>query len=84
MGVGSVFGAIFVVPWVRAHLSPNMLIVIANVMIAVVYLLMAFVRDQTIFMLVAAAAGIGWTLSGCCWNSGLQLSGRCQAGREVA
>jgi hypothetical protein len=24
---------------------------------------MAFVRDQTIFMLVAAAAGIGWTLS---------------------
>ncbi len=63
MGVGSVFGAIFVVPWVRAHLSSNMLIVTANVMIAVVYLLMAFVRDQTIFMLVAAAAGIGWTLS---------------------
>jgi MFS family permease len=63
MGVGSVFGAIFVVPWVRAHLSSNMLIVTANVMIAVVYLLMAFVRDQTIFMLVAATAGIGWTLS---------------------
>jgi MFS family permease len=63
MGIGSVFGAIFVVPWVRAHLSSNMLIVIANVMIAAVYLLMAFVRDQTIFMLVAAAAGIGWTLS---------------------
>jgi MFS family permease len=63
MAVGSVFGAIFVVPWVRARLSSNLLIVIANLMIAVVYLLMAFVRDQAAFMLVAAAAGIGWTLS---------------------
>jgi hypothetical protein len=63
MGVGSVLGAIFVVPWVRARLSSNMVIVIANLLIAVVYLLMAFVREQTIFMIVAAAAGIGWTLS---------------------
>ena len=63
MGAGSVFGAIFVVPWFRACLSSNMLIVIANLVIAVVYILMAFVRDQTIFMIVAAAAGIGWTLS---------------------
>src|SRR6266446_8954475 len=63
MGAGSVFGAIFVVPWVRARLSSNVLIVIANLVIAVVYLLMAFVRDQTIFMIVAAAAGIGWTVS---------------------
>jgi hypothetical protein len=63
MAAGSVFGAIFVVPWVRARLSANLLIVIANLMIAVVYLLMAFVRDQAAFMLVAAAAGIGWTLS---------------------
>jgi hypothetical protein len=66
MAAGSVFGAIFVVPWVpwvRARLSSNLLIVIANLMIAAVYLLMAFVRDQAAFMLVAAAAGIGWTLS---------------------
>src|SRR4030081_3164594 len=63
MGAGSVFGAIFVVPWVRARLSSNLLIVVANLVIAIVYLLMAFVRDQTIFMIVAAAAGIGWTLS---------------------
>jgi MFS family permease len=63
MGAGSVFGAIFVVPWVRAHLSSNMVIVVANLVIAAVYLLMAFVRDQTIFMIVAAAAGIGWTMS---------------------
>jgi MFS family permease len=63
MGAGSVFGAIFVVPWVRARFSSNMLTIIANVLVVVVYLLMAFVRDQTIFMFVAALAGIGWTLS---------------------
>jgi MFS family permease len=63
MGAGSVFGAIFVVPWVRTHLSSNTVIVVANLVIAAVYLFMAFVRDQTIFMIVAAAAGIGWTMS---------------------
>src|SRR6202035_1503035 len=55
MGGGSVFGAICVRGCARAHLLSNMIIVISNVMIAVVYLLMAFVRAQTIFMLVAGA-----------------------------
>jgi MFS family permease len=63
MGAGSVVGSIFVVPWARARFSSNMLTVIANLMVAVVYLLMTFVRDQTIFMIVAALAGLGWTLS---------------------
>jgi MFS family permease len=63
IGAGSVVGAIFVVPWVRARFSSNMLTVIATLMVAVVYLLMAIVRDQTIFMIVAALAGLGWTLS---------------------
>jgi MFS family permease len=63
MGAGSVVGAIFVIPWVRAHFSANTLTVIANLLIAIVFLLMAFVRDQSLFMLVAAMAGIGWTLS---------------------
>ncbi len=63
MGAGSVVGAIFVVPWVRARFSSNMLTVIANLMIAVVYLLMTLVRNQTIFMIIAALAGLGWTLS---------------------
>ena len=63
LGAGSVVGAIFVVPWVRARFSSNMLTVIATLMVAVVYLLMAIVRDRTIFMIVAALAGLGWTLS---------------------
>jgi len=63
MGAGSVFGAIFVVPWVRARFSSNILTIIANTIIVVVYLLMAFVRDEKLFMIVAALAGVGWTLS---------------------
>jgi MFS family permease len=63
MGAGSVFGAIFVVPWVRARFSSNVLTIIANTIIVVVYLLMAFVRDEKLFMIVAALAGVGWTLS---------------------
>jgi MFS family permease len=63
MGAGSVLGAVFVVAWARKHFSPNRLTIIANLVIAVVYMLMALVRDQNIFMMVAALAGIGWTLS---------------------
>ena len=63
MAAGAVVAALMVAAWVRAHISPNMLTVVANILIAVVYLLMAFVRDQMQFMYVAALAGIGWTLS---------------------
>jgi MFS family permease len=63
MAAGAVLAAIFVAAWVRANFSPNMLTIVANLVIAIVYLLMAFVRDQMLFMSVAALAGIGWTLS---------------------
>jgi MFS family permease len=62
MGAGSVFGAVFVLPWARQKLSSNASTVLANLLVAVVYLLMAFVRQPSIFMIVAALAGIGWTL----------------------
>jgi MFS family permease len=62
MGAGSVFGAVFVLPWARQRLSSNASTVFANLLVAVVYLLMAFVRQPPIFMIVAALAGIGWTL----------------------
>src|ERR1700724_2305855 len=62
MGAGSVFGAIFVLPWTRQRLSSHASTLLANFLVAVVYLLMAFVRQPSIFMIVAALAGIGWTL----------------------
>lgn len=63
MAAGAVLAAIFVAAWVRAHFSPNVLTIAANFVIAVVYLLMALVHDQILFMYVAVLAGIGWTLS---------------------
>jgi MFS family permease len=64
MAAGAVLAAIFMMmAWVRAHFSPNMLTIVANLVIAAVYLLMVLVRDQTLFMSVAALAGAGWTLS---------------------
>jgi hypothetical protein len=62
MGAGSVFGAVFVLPWTRQRLSSNASTVLANFLVALVYLLMAFVQQPSIFMIVAALAGIGWTL----------------------
>jgi MFS family permease len=62
MGAGSVFGAVFVLPRAREMFSSNASTILANLLVAVVYLLMAFVRQPSIFMIVAALAGIGWTL----------------------
>jgi len=63
MGVGSVAGAVFIVPWLRARYSPNTLVVSANLLVALVYVLMALVRQQELFLVVAPLAGVGWTLS---------------------
>jgi MFS family permease len=63
MGAGSVVGAVFIIPWLRARCSPDCLILLANLLLALVYVLMAFVRQTEIFFVVAALAGVGWTLS---------------------
>jgi len=63
IGVGSVFSAVLVLPRVRERLSANASTILANLLVAVVYLLMAFVRQPPIFMVVAALAGVGWTLA---------------------
>jgi MFS family permease len=63
MGTGSVIGAVFIVPRLRAHLSPDGLTFLANSLLVLVYLLMAFVRQTEAFFLVAGLAGIGWTMS---------------------
>jgi MFS family permease len=61
MGVGSVVGAVFILPWLRARLSPNCLTLSANLLLVLVYLSMALVRQTEVFFAVAALAGVGWT-----------------------
>jgi MFS family permease len=63
MAIGSLLGAVFVVPWARAHFSSNEVTMLASLLIAAVYILMAAVRGLQIFMAVAALAGLGWTLA---------------------
>jgi MFS family permease len=63
MGVGSIFGAVFIFPRLRARFSPDSLTLWANLLLAAAYVLMALVRRTEAFFIVAALAGMGWTLS---------------------
>jgi MFS family permease len=63
MAIGSVITSIFIVPWARSRFSPQQLTTYANTSLIIVCLLMATVRWTKIFLVVAALAGIGWTLS---------------------
>jgi MFS family permease len=64
MGVGSVITASFILPWVRARYSPNALTRLATYLLALVILLMAFVRQTQCLLVVAALAGVAWTWTG--------------------
>ncbi len=63
MGIGSVFSAIFILPRARERFSSNAVIFLANLVLVIVYLLMAVVRQRELFLVVAALAGGGWTMS---------------------
>jgi MFS family permease len=63
MAIGSLIGAVFVVPWARARFTSNEVTMLASLLLAAVYILMAAVRHLEIFMAVAALAGLGWTLA---------------------
>jgi predicted MFS family arabinose efflux permease len=63
MGAGSVLGVIFIFPWLRRRFSPDSLTLSANLLIVIAYVMMSFVRQAEAFLIVAALAGMGWTLS---------------------
>src|SRR6266478_9908310 len=63
MGVGSVVGAIFVIPWLRSRFATNHLMLIAEVTLAVIYVLMAMVHHCLYCLVPMALAGASWTLA---------------------
>jgi MFS family permease len=63
MGIGSVLGAIVLIPKARARFSPNTLTILASVLLAVVFLLMSIVRDVRLYLGVAALGGVAWTMA---------------------
>ncbi|MBV8353455.1 MAG: MFS transporter [Verrucomicrobia bacterium] len=62
MGIGSVFAAVLVLPWARAHFSPDALTQMAMLLRWIAVALMALVREPHAFLLVAALAGVVWTV----------------------
>lgn len=63
LGAGSVVGAVIVIPWLRARLTPDCLTFLANLLLVLVYVLLAFVRQTEAFFVIAALAGVAWTMS---------------------
>src|SRR6516162_8056315 len=63
MGVGSVIGAVFILPWARAKFHTNTVTVLANVLVAVVFFMMATIRDPKLFLVAAGLAGTAWTMA---------------------
>ena len=63
MGIGSLTGAILILEPARKRLKPNQMTLLAGLVLAMSYALMAFVRNPQIFLIVAAVAGAAWTIS---------------------
>lgn len=63
MGLGSVIAATIILPWARARFTPNTLTRWAALLGSIVSVLMAFIREEPLFLLAAALAGIWWTVS---------------------
>jgi MFS family permease len=63
MSAGSVCAAVVIIPWLRSRFCPNTLTVLANLLVLLVYVMMAIVRQAGPFFLFAALGGVGWTLS---------------------
>jgi MFS family permease len=63
MGVGSVLGAVFILPWARARFHSNTVTVLANILVAVVFFLMGTIREPKLFLVAAGLAGTAWTMA---------------------
>jgi MFS family permease len=63
MGIGSLLGATLLLPYARAKATPNLLTILAGVLLVGVLVLMAIVQNLSMLLPVAALAGVSWTVS---------------------
>src|SRR6516165_527616 len=63
MAIGSVITSVFIIPRARSRCSPQRVTTYADVALVLICLLMAIIRWSKMFLLVAALAGVGWTLA---------------------
>jgi MFS family permease len=74
VGVGSLAGAVFALPYLRARTSPNAIISISMAILVAVLLTMSFMRQVPLLMACATLAGVAWALGGSeLWVAGQRL-----------
>ena len=64
VGVGSLAGAVFVLPYLRRRVSTNAITSISMAMLVVILSLMAVIRQVPTLMVATAFAGVAWALAG--------------------
>jgi MFS family permease len=64
LGVGSVAGAIYVLPRLRSRFSSDGLIIIAQIVLSGIYLLISMVNHSAYCLLPMGLAGASWTVAG--------------------
>jgi MFS family permease len=64
VGIGSLLGAVTLLPFLRQRMSPNGIVATAMAIMIAVLLTMAFVRQLSSLMVSAALAGVAWALAG--------------------
>jgi MFS family permease len=64
VGVGSLVGAVFVLPYLRARITPNAISSISMAILVVVLLAMSFMRAVPPLMVSTTFAGVAWALAG--------------------
>jgi hypothetical protein len=64
VGVGSLAGAVFALPYLRQRISPNAIISVSMAIMVVVLLSMALMRQLSTLMACATFAGVAWALAG--------------------
>jgi MFS family permease len=85
MGIGSVVAAAFILPWGRAHYSPNTLTRLATYLLALVILVLAFVRQSQLLLVISGFAGVAWTSAGLeLWLAGQRVMPAWARGRMNA
>ena len=74
VGVGSLGGAMFVLPFLRSRFSANAIISISVAILLLVYLAMAFTREVPALMVSTTFAGVAWALAGAeLWVAGQRV-----------
>jgi MFS family permease len=62
LGIGAIFGGTIVLPAIRNKTSYQRIVIGSTILLAIVMILLAFVRDFTILSVAMGVGGIGWIL----------------------